>query len=312
MTYLASPAVALLASQCACCARDLVDATSIETGIGPVCREKHGYGAAEGPCDMTAALVAIGSTIPADEVASWGDDGHRAANALVYRIAVDQRGAAVEAWTRAIGLLGYTTLAERIAVRLYGRRGAEDRTAHRPTIEVRAIDGILAVTSPYSAEGVAALRGVPGRRWDGQRNTFPASSLPALLWALRVGYAGHEAVLPDGEVVTLAPVADGERAPVVAAPAAQVTVTLDGAGLLVRSPYSPAATEAFRAVHGRRWDGMAKGWRFPVAGKYEVKAALARCYPGAAVAWPRDMFPASPDAAALEAQFGIEMDPAFA
>lgn len=311
MSYLASPAVALLASQCACCARDLVDATSIETGIGPVCREKHGYGTAEGPCDMAAALVAIGSTIPVDEVAAWGD-AHRAANALVYRIAVDQRGAAVEAWTRAIGLLGYTTLAERIAVRLYGRRGAEDRVAHRPTIEVRTIDGILAVTSPYSAEGVAALRGVPGRRWDGQRNVFPASSLPALLWALRVGYAGHEATLPDGEVVELSPVADGEKPPVIAAPVAQVTVTVDGGALLVRSPYSPAATEAFRAVHGRRWDGTAKGWRFPLASKYEVKAALAQGYPGATVAWPRDMFPASPDAAAMEAQFGIEMDPAYA
>ena len=33
----------LLATHCLCCGRPLRDATSVETGIGPVCREKYGY-----------------------------------------------------------------------------------------------------------------------------------------------------------------------------------------------------------------------------------------------------------------------------
>lgn len=46
--------------------------------------------------------------------------------------------------------------------------------------------------------------------------------------------------------------------------------------------------------------------------KYEVRAAIDTCYPGATVMWPPGMFPAGPNAADLEATFGIEIDEAFA
>lgn len=41
-TYENAPATKLLATACACCGRALVDAVSVETGIGPDCREKYG------------------------------------------------------------------------------------------------------------------------------------------------------------------------------------------------------------------------------------------------------------------------------
>jgi gamma-glutamylaminecyclotransferase len=46
--YENAPATRLLATSCACCGRALLDAISVEAGIGPDCREKYGYGEAQG------------------------------------------------------------------------------------------------------------------------------------------------------------------------------------------------------------------------------------------------------------------------
>jgi hypothetical protein len=47
MSYESAPATKMLATQCACCGRALVDAASIEAGMGPTCRKQHGYAAAQ-------------------------------------------------------------------------------------------------------------------------------------------------------------------------------------------------------------------------------------------------------------------------
>src|SRR3954471_11004952 len=44
MSYENAPATKLLATHCILCGLPLVDAISVETGIGPICREKAGYG----------------------------------------------------------------------------------------------------------------------------------------------------------------------------------------------------------------------------------------------------------------------------
>ena len=41
-SYLTAPATKMLATHCAVCARALVDAKSVELGIGPDCRKKYG------------------------------------------------------------------------------------------------------------------------------------------------------------------------------------------------------------------------------------------------------------------------------
>lgn len=41
MGYETAAATLLLATHCACCGRPLVDATSVEVGIGPICRKKY-------------------------------------------------------------------------------------------------------------------------------------------------------------------------------------------------------------------------------------------------------------------------------
>lgn len=319
--YLASPAADMLASSCACCGKALVDADSVETGVGPVCREKHGYGTMQGPADWDAAMAALGSVVPADVVAGWACDAHRAANALVYRVAVEQRGANVHAYVAAIAALGYATMAARILRRIdpRGRYAAEvgdDDAPRGPAIRISTgVDGLLVLASPYDPAAVEALRKVPGRRWDGAANTFPAESLALLVWALRNGYPGHSAQMVDGSIVTLAPIQPGETPPAAPKPIARITITRQGDLLAVTAPYSPAATEAFRAIKGRRWNGVAN--TFPAKAITQVSLALAAHYPGAAITWPAGTFaPAGERMAAkgddLAGMFGIELDAAFA
>ena len=63
----------------------------------------------------------------------------------------------------------------------------------------------LIVASAYSAESVAILRSVPGRRWDKERkvNTFPYASKGALWGALKRAYPGQTCLIPDGSIVKL-------------------------------------------------------------------------------------------------------------
>lgn len=43
MGYESAPATQMMATHCACCHRPLVDAKSVELGIGPECRKKYGF-----------------------------------------------------------------------------------------------------------------------------------------------------------------------------------------------------------------------------------------------------------------------------
>jgi hypothetical protein len=313
MSYVNAPATRMLASQCACCAKALVDADSVQAGIGPVCRDLHGYGEAQGAADWTSVRARLlGSDVTESEIASWNGDAHKAANVLIHRVAVEQKGANVERYVGAIEALGYTKVAERIHRRLHPpRRGDAHEVAEgpaRPAIEVTAEGAMLAIKSPYSAEAVAAIRMVPGRRWDGSRNLIPVSQRAALLFALRMGYPNMEASFPEG-VITLAPIAPGEAPPWQTRPV--VKVTSDAHGIAVDAPYSPKATEAFRAIVGRKWDPCLKVNRFPALAKFEIRAAIERCYADAVIHWPAGLFPADPEASMLEATFGIEIDPVF-
>ncbi len=316
--HIASPAADMLASCCACCGKTLVDADSVETGVGPVCREKHGYGTMQGPADWDAAMAALGTIVPADVVAGWAHDPHRAANALVYRVAVEQRGGNVLAYCAAIAALGYATMAARIMRRVdpRGRYADEagDDAPRGPAIRISAgADGLLVLASPYDPAAVEALRKVPGRRWNGTANTFPAQMLALLVWALRQGYPGHAAQMLDGSVVTLAPIEPGEAPPVAPKVPARIVVTYQGGLLAVKAPYTPESTAAFRAIKGRRWTGVAN--TFPVAALGDVRLAIVAHFPGAEVTWPEPATPRAerlqPRGAELGAMFGIEMDQAF-
>jgi hypothetical protein len=57
MTYLNDPNTHRLATDCCLCGRALRDATSVEIGIGPICRDRAGYG--DGPSEHRAVVNQI-------------------------------------------------------------------------------------------------------------------------------------------------------------------------------------------------------------------------------------------------------------
>lgn len=118
-TYENAPATKLLATNCACCGRALVDAVSVETGVGPDCREMHGYAEAQGDADWARADRFLDGAVMLDETQQTPRE---AVNILVHRVArsaktIDKNFAA--AIFNAIDALGFSVLAERIAKRFH-------------------------------------------------------------------------------------------------------------------------------------------------------------------------------------------------
>ena len=92
MDYTNAPATALVATHCALCGRALLDAASVESGMGPTCRAR---------------------------VLRDAPTEHRAeVNALVARIAANTSAADVAALVAQVAAHGYAALAERLTERL--------------------------------------------------------------------------------------------------------------------------------------------------------------------------------------------------
>lgn len=167
MSYENAPATKLLASHCAACGRALVDAQSVETGMGPECRSKYG--------------------LP-DSI----DESTRVeANALVYAIAIEQNGENVALMVCTLRGLGCDVIADRITKRI-----AADYVA----VMVDDVDGRFSVRASYDVAMTANLGLVRGRRWDKERkfNTFPMASKRAVFEALRAALPGRKCFGPRG------------------------------------------------------------------------------------------------------------------
>lgn len=177
MSYETAPATEMLATQCACCGRPLVDAISVETGIGPHCRAKHGYGESSGEPDWSVALSHLGA-VPDGAGEVWGVDAHRAANVIVHEIACRQNGERSRSLVCALSALGFSRLASRCAERA------------GTVVHVIPEGNDLLIKGPYSELFIEAVRRVPGRRWDplAKANRVPATQRRALWTALVQGY----------------------------------------------------------------------------------------------------------------------------
>lgn len=206
MSYENAPATRMLATHCASCGRPLVDSVSVNTGMGPDCRKRHGYGQAEHEPDWAAVIVSLSRHPELQEEASEAqaaDSSTRLmrsdqaelreraqafANKLVHRIACDQQGPHVVRMTEALHALGFSQLAERIGERL-------------APIKVVLVDGNrLEVRTPYSEEALPIMRAVPGRQWDkgAKANLYPYTSKGALYAALKRAYPGKLGLGPKG------------------------------------------------------------------------------------------------------------------
>lgn len=151
-TYENAPSTKMLATHCACCARPLRDAVSVETGVGPDCRKKHGYNEAQGEADFGKALALV-TDLPNAMTAIAAGDAHKAANVIVYHIAAKQDGEQVARWTTAIAALGYTTMASIIAERI-------------GVINVQTEGNVLLVKAPFSETFNAKVAALRGQYWD--------------------------------------------------------------------------------------------------------------------------------------------------
>lgn len=187
MNYENAPATKLVATHCAVCGRPLVDADSLETGIGPVCAKRTHYGHATGPCDPVKAADALAPTGVVVDLTN----PHKASNVLVYNIAADPKSPHVPAMCAAIEALGYVEVARVIATRLapaYVKVTTEDTTL------------VVKITVPYGspvfATVVTAFNKVPGGFYHRatKTNRFPVTSKLELWKTL-------QSALPKGSMV---------------------------------------------------------------------------------------------------------------
>lgn len=178
MGYEDATATKLLATNCLCCGRPLLDAKSVEIGIGPDCRAKHGY-------DIAAT-----------------DEQRTEANKLVHAAAT-----AVDAFTVLticddLAKLGFQALAAKV----------QDRFV-QVTITTHE-GGMLLVNTSYNASVTPAfnadIKRIPGRKpvmskgtgrggkdeWKGW--AIPANQRAALWNALQAHYPGAAGIGPKG------------------------------------------------------------------------------------------------------------------
>jgi hypothetical protein len=166
--YVNAPATQMLATFCAVCGRPLVDAISVETGIGPECRRKHGYN----------------TLVPEDVRAE--------ANQLVHAIAVQQEGLTVAQAAARLRAIGFGKLADTIQKRVSDVLILDDGLGNYK-VAFRYDDVIVRDFS----------RSVPGRRWlareTGEKMWFvPKGAKMMLLGWLKRNYQGAVIVGPKG------------------------------------------------------------------------------------------------------------------
>lgn len=174
MSYENAPQTQLVATHCAACGRPLVDAVSVEVGMGPDCR---------------ARLL---RSVQVDAAA------HKEANQLVYRIAVIQKGIDVLEPLERLRELGFVKLADRI----------EKRCRVNPRIVIQEKDGELFIRTPFDFTATQEWRSIPGRRWcnspepdqefKGRVNAVPKAQKRAVWNLLLKYYHGKVAKGPKG------------------------------------------------------------------------------------------------------------------
>jgi hypothetical protein len=164
MSYENAPATRMVATHCAVCSRPLVDAKSVELGIGPTCREKYGF-------DMDVS-----------------ESDRRAINMYVHGIA--------------IGRYQNQTLVDVLAeLRNYGFvELARIIGENRRKFLIEEKDGRIAVTGPMKPEAIREWQRIPGRAFDIKlgRFTVPVTAKRALWEILRRHFAGMLGMGPKG------------------------------------------------------------------------------------------------------------------
>lgn len=171
--YEDAPATKMLATHCCVCSRPLLDALSVEVGMGPVCREKHGYNT---------------------EVAALDEAVRTRANQLIHYAALHFNDDAERATAcAALRLIGCNKVADRIEY-----RGKDAPARETITMRVSSRNTGWYVRTPYKPAAVPAWQAIPGRQWSGntKENFVPWSGRRALWELLQTHFAGYTLDLP--------------------------------------------------------------------------------------------------------------------
>jgi hypothetical protein len=174
MSYLDAPATKMLATHCAVCGRSLVDARSVEMGIGPECR-----GHIDGGID---------------------EETRKEVNALVHAAAIAAQNGE---FFRLVGIaeMLHEMGLPNIALKLANRVAGEEARNAEITIEEED-NGMLEVKTPFrrgeKKAFIEAWRSIPGRRYYKDANHIPASQKAALWSLLRRFFPGRWAKGPKG------------------------------------------------------------------------------------------------------------------
>lgn len=190
MTYANTKSHKLVPTHCAACGRALTDATSIEAGVGPVCRKKYNYEDAPvvGPDTaevVKSAIAELGETAEKVAAALEKDDSRRAANVLVHHIACNQKERSSLDAAYALNKMGFKKLSNRVARRIVD-------------ITVETEGDKLVVDTPYDPKFVQKVQAIASRSWDSDRkvNVFAKKDKGALWEAMKSCYSGLRGYSP--------------------------------------------------------------------------------------------------------------------
>ena len=185
--YENAPACKLLATHCCACGRPLVDAVSVESGMGPDCRKRYMV------IDGLSSIV--GSPEEAEKLRSR-------ANYLVWEMAIQisaVHGGDLDQVSRCavannlheLRAMGFLKLASKLEA-----QWVQIRVTEEP-------DGTYAVKAPYDERSVLSWRRIPGRVWDGRNkvNRVPMAGR-VKLWELLIRhFPGFAGMGPKGSFV---------------------------------------------------------------------------------------------------------------
>lgn len=190
MSYTDSPVFKLNPTHCSACNRPLTDGTSVQQGIGPVCRKKYQYEDAYPISEKTAGtVVATLQNLKDTEVANRAmeavrnDDSRRAVNVLNHAVAIwsynDRENADITFCLLAMRQMGYDVLADKIGGRL-------------ADVAVIIENERVLFDTPYDEDFIAAIKSIKGRRWDNDRKvwTVPVGKKAEAWEALQEAYGG--------------------------------------------------------------------------------------------------------------------------
>jgi hypothetical protein len=198
MSYTNSTACRLLATTCCVCNRPLVDAVSVQAGIGPDCRKKY-MGKLEGAArdeanQIVHALALIVSGFKPTTVTGLSTEAVQTAYALGGAGAVG----AMLAATHEQG----ASLLDRLRVLGFDKLADKFEKVWLP-VRITQVGQEICLEAPYDDGAVTAQRSIKGRRWDKQvkANFFPVSQKPAVWAMLTRYYAGVAGIGPKGPFV---------------------------------------------------------------------------------------------------------------